>query len=84
MNVQKELEDILEILEYRRKISMKLSSKVGEYRYGQVKSYNEAIELLKDLKRRWIEHEELVASKEDIAKKMQFPLKRNEDLLQVV
>jgi hypothetical protein len=81
MNVQKELDDILEILQYRRKISMKVSSKVGEYRYGQIKSYNEAIELIKDLKNRWIEHEKNVASHEPSS---EISFKKQDNLIQVV
>ena len=81
MNVQKELEDMLEILKYRRKIAMKVSTKVGDYRYGQIKSYNEAIQLIEDLEKRWKEHEKNIAEK-DIpipAVKIKKP-----DLLQVV
>lgn len=82
MNVQKELEEMLEILKYRRKIAMKVSSRVGEYRYGQIKSYNEAIQLIEDLDKRWKEHEKLVSSGNEPNPKVKMKDKNN--LIQVV
>jgi len=59
MNIQRELEDILENLKHHRKIAMTVSSKVGDYRYGQIKSYNEAIQLIEDLKKQVDSQEKL-------------------------
>ena len=83
MNVQKELEDILEILKYRRKVSMKVSSKVGDYRYGQIKSYNEAVQLIEDLEKRWKEHEKNIAQHSNPDPPVKI-VKKEPDLLQVV
>jgi len=54
MNMEKELTDLIEILGQQRKLAIKSAYKSGEYGYGQVKSFHIALNLLKDLKTRWI------------------------------
>ena len=39
MNMEKELTDLIEILEQQRKLAIKSAYKSGEYGYGQVKSF---------------------------------------------
>jgi len=50
MNIERELEDIIEIVQKELDTSIKYSHEVGEYRYGQVKAYKTCLELLQDLK----------------------------------
>jgi len=52
MNIERELEEAIDLLQNRRKISIKVAPQIGEYRYGMVKAYNECLEILKDMKKR--------------------------------
>ena len=88
LNIEKELDDILEILQNQKKIAIKVSSKSGEYRFGQVKAYNQSIELLKDLKKR-IDRTEKIEShdkKEEkyIESKQKIITRNTLDTLQIV
>jgi len=87
MNMEKELTDLIEILEQQRKLAIKSSYKSGEYGYEQVKSFHIAINLLKDLKKRWIDSQKITLSPE--ASKLikvieeNYPI-YNDEIIQVV
>lgn len=80
MNISKELTEIIEILEQQRKMAIKTSYKSSDYGFGQIKSFNIALNLLQDLEKRWKEHEKNIAKHED----PKPSIKKTPDLLQVV
>ena len=52
MNINREIEDALEILQNRRKIAIKSARSDSTYSYGRVTAFNECIAILKDIKKR--------------------------------
>jgi len=87
MNMEKELTDLIEILEQQKKLAIKSSYKSGEYGYGQVKSFHIAINLLNDLKKRWIDSQKITLSPEAVkllkVVEENYP-RYNDDIIQVV
>jgi len=87
MNMEKELTDLIEILEQQKKLAVKSSYKSGEYGYGQVKSFHIALNLLKDLKTRWVASQQITLSPEAVkllkVVEENYP-RYNDDVIQIV
>ena len=74
MNFKKEIEDMIDLFQNRLNYSIKIAPKVGEYRYGQCKSYKEILEILKDLKKRMDRAEKIEEHKKEEEKR---PIEHN-------
>ena len=66
MNINREIEDTIEIFENRLKTATKLAYKSSDYHFGQCKSYKEIIMVLKDMKKRMDRAEKIEEHKKDV------------------
>jgi hypothetical protein len=84
MNIEKELTEIVDILENQRKLAVKSAYKTGEYGYGQVKSLHTAINLLNDLKKRWIDSRKSELLRKDDEISAMAIMNKDDSIVQIV